>query len=196
MSPSRATRARAAGLTTPGRPPWCCSCPASPSPSPRLPRSAGHHRRVPRRRSAGPDWHCSWPGSAAQRPHAAPVPLHPAAVRGRQRRGVPGVRGAQRGDVPAAGGPPGRVGLLTARLRPGAAAADHHHARAIGPVRELAARIGPRLQRPPVRWSSARAWPCSRSRRPGRATRCTCCRRLSCSASGWRSPSRRSPPPP
>jgi hypothetical protein len=34
----------------------------------------------------------------------------------------------------------------TPRLRAGAAAADHHHARAIGPVRELAARIGPRLQ--------------------------------------------------
>ena len=60
-----------------------------------------------------------------------PCDLRPAAVRGGQRRGVHRVRGADRGNVPAAGDSPGRIGLLAARLRAGAAATDHHHARAM-----------------------------------------------------------------
>ena len=44
-------------------------------------------------------------------------------------------RPADRARAIGAGDVAGRIGLLAARLRAGAAAADHHHARAIGPVR-------------------------------------------------------------
>ena len=74
------------------------------------------------------------PRAHRRRADAAAGHLPGAPVRRDQRGHVHRVRGAERGDVPAAHRAAGGVGLFAARRGAGAAAADRHHAGAVGPV--------------------------------------------------------------
>jgi hypothetical protein len=132
-----------------------------------VPRRPSHSRSSSPPRSAGRRPRCwrwqrqgRWAGRLlGPRPHSGLADASARSLPGRQFAAINAVTfivyAALTGDVLAGGSAPGRVGLFAARLRPGAASADPHHAGAVRPLRQSR---DPDLAPPGPRLTSAWHW--------------------------------------